>query len=528
MGRARELRFLVRRSQRRPGGGEVPSAHGQEATATTLRRLGDLSAWPVRAPAGAALAAVALAAIGLLAWIPGWASTGLLLAGLACACTVPIADGFARRAPVLEIGVAVAVVYFVLFPLRAGVVLANLDFATNSRVVEAPEGTQRLALLVALVGILAGGIAYVSPIGAWVGARVTLPRADICERPPLVAAGTVFAVGLLAEGVVLADTHFGFAHQLLAGRASGLISAATALLILGLALLTRGAAVSRDRRLLYVLGAAMLLGILLSVAGGFKEPAFISVVTPAIVWSFAPGRRLPGRGVALIGLALLAIFLLVTLWRHASDRIESAQPTRVIAELPDETLHHDWVVGGPRQFRPWHPLTDVPVIVTHRLYGFDSMVLAVRYTPDSVPHQEGATLQNLAAGLIPRILWPEKPTIGIGYWFAEAYWGTPPRVKQVPQSVPHPVELWINFGWIGVIVGLAILGIWYRFAYSALRPLESGTGAVLYAIVLVTVIPVDRDLPLVYVTLVQRLAAAGILIAAIEGGRRLLASRHAV
>lgn len=493
-----------------------------------LRRLLErLAALPGGVPVAAAVAAAALAAIGLLAWIPGWASTTLLLAGLACACAVPIADGVARRAHFLELGVVIAVVYFVLFPLRAAVVLTNIDVATNARVTEASDGTARLALLVALVGIVAGGLAYVAPVGAWAATRVHLPRAEVCERPPLMVGGGLFAIGLAAEAVVLADQHVASAHHFLMGRASGLISATSALLILGLALIARAAAVSPDRRLVRVLAGAMCLGVLLSVAGGFKEFAFISVLAPAVVWSFAPGRRLPGRAVALIGVVLLAIFIVVSLWRHASDRIGTAQPTRVVAELPSEALHHDWVFGGRRQFRPWYPLKDASVIVTHRLYGFDSLVLAVRYTPSSVPYQGGATLNNLAAGVVPRVLWPEKPDIGIGYWFAETYWGTPAGVKQVPQSVTHPAELWIDFGWFGVVLGLAILGIWYRFAYSALRPHDSGTGAVLYVIVLLTVVPVDRDLPLVYVTLLQRLVVAGLVLAGIEFGRRLVASRGA-
>jgi hypothetical protein len=497
-----------------------------EVRAPILRRLKEVAGYPGNTAAVTAVAAAALAALGLLAWIPGWVSTTLLLVGLACACAVPITDGFARRAHVLELGVAVAAVYFILFPLRAAVVLADLDVATNTRVLEASDGTLHLALLVALVGILVGGLAYVSPIGAWAGASVRLPRAEVCERPPLVIACALFSLGWLAEAAVLADRHVSFAHQILAGRASGLVTATTGLLILGLALLTRAAAVSPARRVLYLVAAAVLLGVVLSIAGGFKELAFISVLTPAIIWSFAPGRRLPRRAVVVIGVALIAIFVGVTLWRHASDRIGSAKPNRVIAALPSEALHHDWVLGGPRHFRPWNPLTDVPVIVTHRLYGFDSLTLAVRYTPKSVPYQDGATLKNLAAGLVPRVLWPGKPKIGIGYWFALTYWGTPPGVTEVPQSVTHPGELWIDFGWLGVIIGLGILGIWYRFVYSSLRPLESGTGAVLYAIVLVTVIPVDRDLPLVYVTLVQRLVVAALVLAAIESARRLIMSRR--
>jgi hypothetical protein len=149
----------------------------------------------------------------------------------------------------------------------------------------------------------------------------------------------------------------------------------------------------------------------------------------------------------------------------------------------------------------------------------------VIYTPKEIPFQHGATLRNLASGLVPRVLWPDKPTVGIGYWFAQSYWGTPAGVREVPQSVTHLGELWIDFGWAGVAVGMAILGVWYRFLYSALRPRESGTGAILYVIALLTVLPVDRDFPLVYITLIQRLAFVALLFGAVALIGRL-AHRH--
>jgi hypothetical protein len=149
------------------------------------------------------------------------------------------------------------------------------------------------------------------------------------------------------------------------------------------------------------------------------------------------------------------------------------------------------------------------------------MVLALRYTPSNIPYQEGATLQNLASGLVPRVLWPGKPTIGIGYWFGVNYWRPPSQVRVAPQAITHPGEFYIDFGVAGVIVGLALLGLFYRFIWESLRPHESATVALLYTILFLTVVVVDRDLPLVYVTLVQRLVVTGILLLVLVAAARI-------
>jgi hypothetical protein len=142
-----------------------------------------------------------------------------------------------------------------------------------------------------------------------------------------------------------------------------------------------------------------------------------------------------------------------------------------------------------------------------------------------MPHQDGRTLALLAAGLIPRALWPEKPPVGLGSWFAEHYWNTPFGVQEVPQAIGHPAELWIDFGLLGVIAGLAVLGFGYRFVVAAVRPGTGATAVVVYTVVLVTVLSVDRDLPLVYVSLGQRLAALAALMVPLLALERLIDRR---
>lgn len=462
--------------------------------------------------AAAVLGALGLMGIGLLP-LPHAVRALSLVAAAALAALVPALDVRRRSGDWLEPGVLIGFAYLVLFPMRALVVLLDLDPYENPRVDAADFADVRRVLAVSAVGILIGSVAYVAPAGAWLGARVRLPKARLAEAPGRALPLGIFAVGSIAQFTILAGERIDRIDTILAGRSSGLVSGASVLMLAGLALLARRAAGTREPEAIRALVAAVGVGLLASLLGQFKEVAILSLATPLVVWAMTSGIRIQKRRLVLVGALLLAMFVAVAVWRLASVRVGSANPAEVGAAFPSQIAHRNWLTGAPRPFRPWTPITETAAVVSHRLYGYDSLALAVIYTPAVIPHQNGATLANLASGLVPRFLWPDKPAVGIGYWFAQSYWGTPAGVLEVPQAPTHLGELWIDFGWPGVVIGMTVLGVWYRLLYSALRPRESGTGALVYVIALLTVLPVDRDFPLVYVTLVQRLVFVALLFA---------------
>jgi hypothetical protein len=336
----------------------------------------------------------------------------------------------------------------------------------------------------------------------------------------------VFFIGVFAEATVLAINTFPSRFGILGGRLSGVVSGTSVFVLVGLCLLARRAAINRSHLDIAVVAAAVVVTVLVGFFGQYKEIAILALISPLLMWHLSTVRGLRARWFVLpVILIVFVIFPVVTVARWTSDRTDSKSPVRVAPAFVDEALHHDWITSGPRRFHPYDPFVQSLAIASHRLYGYESLVLAIRYTPSETPYLKGATLENLASGFVPRLLWPGKPNVGIGYWFSLNYWGTPPGVPVVPQTVTHPGELYIDFGIGGIIVGLAILGLCYRFAWEATRPRESATAALIYTLIFVTVIDVDRDLPLVYVTLVQRLVMAAVIIALIQVGSRLIASK---
>jgi hypothetical protein len=439
---------------------------------------------------------------------------GLLIAALALATLLPAIYTWRRhRFDIAELGVFVGFAYLTLFPVRAIVVLSGLAPPVNARVDEAGSVVLQKTLIFSTLGLLAAGLGYIAPIGRILARRVGIPSVALAERPPLGVALGLLAVGAIAEIVQLVD-YYSPTTVPLPARSGGLVSATTALLLVGLSLLAMRAVVAASRTAGWILGAAIVAVAAIGLAGAFKEIAILAILTPLLIWHFARAGAV--RGVwwfVLAGVVVVfVVFPLVQTYRGASARLGTSDPTEVLPAVPTQYSHVSIVTGARRTLEPQDVLLEPVVAVSQRLYGFDAMTLVVRYTGHEVPYQHGWTLKNLAAGLVPRVLWPGKPRIGIGYWFARSYWGTPANIQEVPQTVTHPGELYIDFGIAGVVIGLCVLGLWYRFAWESIRPRESGTAAVVYTVLFVTVVGVDRDLPLVYVTLVQRLAVVAIML----------------
>lgn len=82
---------------------------------------------------------------------------------------------------------------------------------------------------------------------------------------------------------------------------------------------------------------------------------------------------------------------------------------------------------------------------------------------------EGKTLEYYSFVFIPRFLWPEKPTIAQGQWFALeaglAYKNSEGRINNsINMTVPG--EFYLNFGWPGVLVGCWFFGFFFAFIWN--------------------------------------------------------------
>jgi hypothetical protein len=96
--------------------------------------------------------------------------------------------------------------------------------------------------------------------------------------------------------------------------------------------------------------------------------------------------------------------------------------------------------------------------------------LILEKTPETVPYQLGASYPLLLKNLIPRVFWPEKPSVNFANQFFQVEYGLTERHDLMSVSIAcgFEAEGYMNFGWVGILgVGLLVgfvLGI-YELAF---------------------------------------------------------------
>lgn len=82
----------------------------------------------------------------------------------------------------------------------------------------------------------------------------------------------------------------------------------------------------------------------------------------------------------------------------------------------------------------------------------------IKNTPEIVPYWNGETYLPLFTSFIPRIFWPGKPEIRVGNDFGHRYQILDEDDFNTSINLPILVEMYVNFGNSGIILGMPLLG----------------------------------------------------------------------
>lgn len=104
-----------------------------------------------------------------------------------------------------------------------------------------------------------------------------------------------------------------------------------------------------------------------------------------------------------------------------------------------------------------------------------SLGIILHTTPETIPYWGVDRLLLIPFYTIPRIVWPSKPNLSTGNYFAIAYLGSPQSATN-SAATTMVGDLYLNAGWGAVLVGMFFWGIVCAVLYYYLheKPLKEG------------------------------------------------------
>ncbi|MHB8736643.1 MAG: hypothetical protein ACYC6M_15180, partial [Terriglobales bacterium] len=209
------------------------------------------------------------------------------------------------------------------------------------------------------------------------------------------------------------------------------------------------------------LGAAVLSVAAVAIATSLLANAMLALVPLVFIYVWEKGRW-PLRAMLVCMLILAPLNVTKAAFR-ARYGIYAASPeldpthsglmerlTTFVTVTEDTIFHGDLTADT------------VGLTGAQRANFLATMVLVVETTPREVPYWDGYTYSGFAWHFIPRLFVPNKPIVNLGQEFPRRYALIDYGDDVTSYNLPQIVEMYINFGPIGVILGMALIGLIYR------------------------------------------------------------------
>jgi hypothetical protein len=221
--------------------------------------------------------------------------------------------------------------------------------------------------------------------------------------------------------------------------------------------------------IMFFLGGRFLVGM----SAGWLGAAVSLVVLCAATFLYER-RKLPVAA-ALILIPFVMFFQVgkeqfrQTFW---GARVEAGMVERISFWLGESMSEWSSALEDPSGER-WRALADKSL---GRLSLLQQTANVLEMTPAVVPYQYGQLYSYLAVTLVPRAIWPGKPSVNDANRFYQVAYGiTDERnLEGVSIAVGVLTESYINFGWLGGLLVMVPLGIFFDFFQHTFLSERSG------------------------------------------------------
>jgi hypothetical protein len=373
-------------------------------------------------------------------------------------------------------------------------------------------GTRILATVVLVVALLPSlswvwrggrGLPFLAAIGGLYALYFALP-VFLREKPTLtsyqtelIPAGDIeraLWVSLLAIGSLYAGWAIGRSPWRLDLRPAARIRSGTALGLAVVGLLVYAYELARPPstdvvQIFDLLASLTVLGLgvlYLRLVGSGRPapwvlPAFVLVLALRLLMGFGTGANYQAFAVILPILLLVAVVRRRLPWKVVAATLvvlAVLQPVKSLyrSQFATGTNYEETaspVVSGVRYFdtanqvfRGGISAEDTADEFMSRFGYLYTFANVIDRTPKEVPYWGTATLTPLLAKPIPRVVWPSKPQEVTGQAFGHRYGYLVPTDQTTSWNMPQLIEFYADFGIWGVVLGMFLLGVLYRFLFE--------------------------------------------------------------
>lgn len=329
------------------------------------------------------------------------------------------------------------------------------------------EQTVLQGALLALLGTLGFAIGAVFLVPRFRLKRPGPPREVVIERIRLARKPLMISLGVLTIAG-FAITASGIKAPLVDAISLTLRSMAVIIVCLGA---TFAIFIDRKSPKLWI-SLGVLIPLIYLVVWGFTSYGFIALTVCIGFWlAVVSRRRVSIKGMVVIGgLATYGLLMLFVAWMSYREEIRSAiwggaSLTERVSVVADGVQHTRILLPTDFESLDWLNLRLNQGLLVGKAIEMHAAVPELRLY--------GETIVLSAAAVVPRFLWPEKPTMGQSAFVAENTGLTFARSANFGSGAVF--EFFVNFGWAGVFVGFMALGyIVRRIDRSAGRALAEG------------------------------------------------------
>ncbi|MBM4356568.1 MAG: hypothetical protein FJ096_00500 [Deltaproteobacteria bacterium] len=384
----------------------------------------------------------------------------LFASALLWVATWPFFHFMRNRLREIPIVPAISILYFLYFglPVFTGSVLVRM------RTYEAEEVTTAVALT--LAGLVLLQVAFYSPIGKVIDLVPNLSLKFDLERLAWYFAVMAIA-GIAASAAIISSSRdLAPAYRAVAN----IVIRIPLLMLSGLFLLHLRGKLSLPLRVVGVLTS--LAYLLLSLATGALAPV-ASALAPFFFIYMAERSRLPWRAGVLCFLLAMPFLASKSEFRQELRRSPIGPVDRITLFLG---ITYEQVATQGHRYAEVASKT-----TSERTSYLGTFAYVVNQTPRRVPYLVGDTYTVALWSFVPRVFAPERPAQSLGQDFGHRYRLLNPTDHATSFNCAQIIEMYMNFGPTGVLVGMFLVGLYYRALYALFNHDEGGDGMLLIA-----------------------------------------------